>query len=920
MQTATKRIGPAQTLRRKIIFSTRIILLLSLFSLFIMPAPTPADTTVGGVISTDTTWTLAGSPYIVTSNIIIQGTDGITTLTIEPGTTVRFNPYTQLNVGASSGAPGALIAQGTATDPIIFTSNQTTPTPGNWRGIKFYATTDIDSTVLEHCTVEYAGYGNQGQVYIHTTAPTLNNCTFINSSNYDLYYYSTVGGTVSGCTLNSGIYLLATSTVDFTGNTFNQNNSYPIYTYADNVGALTFGNTFANLDENSHLKVQGGYVTRDATWTSGIPILINASTTIQGIDGITTLTIEPGATLRFGPYTQLSVGASSGNPGALIAQGSDTDPILFTSSQTTPAPGNWRGIKFYNTTDDATSQLRYCVVEYAGYGSQGLVYLNSAKPQISYSILRHSSHAGVYVYGAGCNDIEITCNTFSNNTYGVYCYNALPLIHQNNFNGNTSYGVYNSSSAAVNAEDNWWGNIAGPNTGGDATYGNVDAEPWSAADNQCGGSSENYPPFAPTTPAPEDNAVRVVADSGLVLSWTCSDPNANDTLTYDLYWGTIPDNLQLQAQGLNEATYTMPGLTRGATYYWQVTAKDAGGLSTAGAVWRFTTDGDPPDLTVSDLSSTPAGGITPNSWVTLTATITNNGSGPVVDSFFTEFSANSAVIGSVTTNDIMASGASIQVAHNWYYTGGDPSLEVATDSSDSVTETIESNNQLQTVLSAVADIIAPSLTSHSPDQGTEIQYIQQVNFTLADTQGDIDDAAVMASFSLVNATQQPMAGAISENNDTFTFVPGTLPLADGSYEVSVTAADNFGNSQVYSFSFVIDTVPPTKPVITGGVVSSGTIQPRPTANSTDRVIAVLEGTREGNTSLWVNGDLKESMGSQPWSCQIELNPGDNSFELMSQDCAGNTSISEWVDIHFTGQGGVVYEYDAAGRLKTIISK
>ena len=60
---------------------------------FLIPKLSAADTTVGGTISTDTTWSVTGNPYIVTSNITVIGTDGadgITTLTIEPGVTVKF--------------------------------------------------------------------------------------------------------------------------------------------------------------------------------------------------------------------------------------------------------------------------------------------------------------------------------------------------------------------------------------------------------------------------------------------------------------------------------------------------------------------------------------------------------------------------------------------------------------------------------------------------------------------------------------------------------------------------------------------------------------------------------------------------------------------------------------------------------------
>ena len=88
----------------------RFFLLFPLF-FFISQICAFADTTVGGTIATDTVWSLAGSPYIVTSNIIVQGTDGddgITTLRIEPGVRVSFNSGRSLAIGAGSGSPGAL--------------------------------------------------------------------------------------------------------------------------------------------------------------------------------------------------------------------------------------------------------------------------------------------------------------------------------------------------------------------------------------------------------------------------------------------------------------------------------------------------------------------------------------------------------------------------------------------------------------------------------------------------------------------------------------------------------------------------------------------------------------------------------------------------------------------------------------------
>ncbi len=63
------------------------ILLFLAFSLIETPF-IMAETQVGGSIASDTTWNLAGSPYIVTSDIIIEA--GVS-LTVDAGVAVKVN-------------------------------------------------------------------------------------------------------------------------------------------------------------------------------------------------------------------------------------------------------------------------------------------------------------------------------------------------------------------------------------------------------------------------------------------------------------------------------------------------------------------------------------------------------------------------------------------------------------------------------------------------------------------------------------------------------------------------------------------------------------------------------------------------------------------------------------------------------------
>jgi len=152
---------------------------------------------LGGTLDKNTTLSAAKSPYVVKDNIIIPED---VTLTIEPGVDIRFNNSKALLVD------GILVARGTEEAKITFTSNQSTPTVGDWGYILFSdssADADYDvsgnytsGSILEHCNIEYAGginVDNNGCVRMNNAHPFINYCNIKNNSASGIYAWNLSG-------------------------------------------------------------------------------------------------------------------------------------------------------------------------------------------------------------------------------------------------------------------------------------------------------------------------------------------------------------------------------------------------------------------------------------------------------------------------------------------------------------------------------------------------------------------------------------------------------------------------------------------------------------------------------------------------------------------------------------------------------
>ncbi|HET6582201.1 MAG TPA: hypothetical protein VFG69_02115 [Nannocystaceae bacterium] len=320
--------------------------------------PEPTDgPTMAADITDDTTWTAAGSPYVIDHGISIRAT-----LTLEPCTEVLIGADITVTVRDA----GGIVGIGTQDEPIrIGAVDPDDP----WATIHVYHGNPI---VLAHATIEDGG--DLGAV-----APTEGAMIFAqavdaqSSETLDFDHVTLRGSASQAIRLMDG----ARFSSDSSALVVTDNRSYPVNMWANGLSTLPEGDYTGN-DRDAIFVVGGGAaaVQEDVTLRDrGVPYVVGDEDSGTGtqlrVVGAA-LTIEPGVELRFGPGGGLHVdyGTYAGiGRGALVAVGTAEAPIVFTSSSATPAAGDWYGVYFWNQPDPR-DVISYARVEFAGGVSQ----------------------------------------------------------------------------------------------------------------------------------------------------------------------------------------------------------------------------------------------------------------------------------------------------------------------------------------------------------------------------------------------------------------------------------------------------------------------------------------------------------------------------------------------------------------------
>ena len=221
-------------------------------------------------------------------------------------------------------------------------------------------------------------------------------------------------------------------------------------------------------DENE-IVLNDYQLTQDETWESDKTYIIDGTVIVPSD---ITLEILPGTVVKFGHDAQIkATGVNAllkiGTP--LVEEQLD-DPVLFTSKNINPQPGDWEGILF-DITRDADSYLRGIRIEYAEIA----VDIRSTSPSVLDCTLQHNETAialngsdSIIRYNKiinnqiGISTIErqnrpqIEYNDIKNSETGIFCENVQSIIQFNNLEIN-DFALRLNVKFDLNISNNWWG-------------------------------------------------------------------------------------------------------------------------------------------------------------------------------------------------------------------------------------------------------------------------------------------------------------------------------------------------------------------------------------------------------------------------------------------------------------------------------
>ena len=334
-------------------------------------------------------------------------------LTLKPGVKITFSK----DVGLEFRGTQALVAVGTAADPILLTGEQ--QQRGYWTGLIFDSDTSPDSN-LDYVTVEYAG---------STTAYNDPNAAAVMLTSDSTPVTLALAHSTLRESQGWGLWLTSSAQIaGFAGNTFTRNTLGPVNLDSETARGLDSASSYKGNDVD-RVRVRANRIDTTGTWAAiDVPFYLDASLDIEA-----EWTIAAPNTLVMAKDTALTI---SDPTAALIAKGTASNPIVITAEEKTRG---WWGSLVFENTNNTKNAMDYVTVEYAGGGqfqdstadvvlTATTVTPNTTHLAMSHCTLRESKGYGLAISAA--SDLTgMEANTFSYNTMGAAQANS-EVVHQ----------------------------------------------------------------------------------------------------------------------------------------------------------------------------------------------------------------------------------------------------------------------------------------------------------------------------------------------------------------------------------------------------------------------------------------------------------------------------------------------------------
>lgn len=571
-----------------------------------------------------------------------------------------------------------------------------------------------------------------------------------------------------------------------------------------------------------------------------------------------TLTVEDGVVVKFGPQAQLVVRdrMTAGKGTVFTSQRDDAQGGQLGPVAQSPAAGDWRGVRLEKTAGTfGALTLNDVTLRYAG-ANDGLdtaaaLAVRGWNPSLQFLQITDSA-VGLRLDGASP---AITGASIVRNGIGIEAGgSSLPTVSGTQFAGNTSLAVSNqTASTVIQATGNWWGHASGPKEASNP-QGTGDAV----------SSGVNFGSFLASEPL-LNPTVRLAApatyyeQNSIALDLSCVNATEYRIAENGNFAGV---NFAPLPNGRGRVVFATSNGDGRKTVDVQF-RNAAGSIAPATVAGGVLVDTQDPALTLTN----PVDGSTISQSITLAATA-SDASGVKQVQFYID--------GALVSTD-----SSAPYSYSWSVLkvedGQHVIKAVATDQAGRVAE-----KTATITLSRAADAAGPQLTGMSANgvalaDGAIFSRSTSITLSAADTSG----------IARVELLLDGVVVATASGSGSYT-VPFKLDtVANGPHTLALRAVDSVGNASTASYTITVAHAAPDAPVFgqpaKNSTTRSAETQVAGTAKAGSTVQLILNGQPAG-------APLTASSTGQ-FSGTVTLVPGANQLAATATDQYGTSATS-----------------------------